>query len=724
MPDVEVKLNVEAETRQALQAIATMGKALDAVQQKAQLKTTSSSSAAQPQADTAKQASAAKELLETEKKAVEVKKAANAETEKNIALTQQKTEAEDKDKFAMEVSLLSMQQLVEKLKELQEARKAAAEAQDSEEFNRLTGQFNQAKEQMEKLNVQMNLGRIAYVQQIQLANNFAQSLTGVVDGVQGLGEQAEKGELNIVGLAGAVQNAIFSFQAMSQLGMGWVGGLTLALQGLQAVWNSYTKQQQKIAEIEKENAKVLENEKALYEELATARAEYDAQVALATSLKSLKTEYEGIKSNLADSLEIIEESTRAEMVRLSVVKSEEEYNRLQERYELGRAYKRGDLTEEEYRKRLLDLETAQQVSEAETEAATQKARRKEQEKKYEVQLQAFNEAAQRRDSTAIRMKKEYAVTDPTITAYENTIAEQNKIADMYLERAREALKAMGLDEVSIEQIVQAGYIPENLTNAKGITLKTRKNNGAFWDSDFYEVEALLNQRRAASESGQRLTGELTSLLGGKTAAQYKAERDALQKEIDFLTQQVEEVRREKDQAREAYIAMPNDVTVDSQTRRKIQNINNIAREKRKDIEADAAEEMKAQQRAQQLEAAKRTAGSLTEREISEQLRYLTPGLSSVNAKERAYSEQMSAVYRAELARRQGAFTQAKKGLLSDGRIDVADIPAIKDLRDVARDGTAADKELYKAVMSFVQSQLKRNKASKAFSKKLKEEIAR
>lgn len=724
MPDVEVKLNVEAETRQALQAIATMGKALDAVQQKAQLKTTSSSSAAQPQADTAKQAAAAKELLETEKKSAEVKKAANAETEKNIALTQQKAEAEDKDKFAMEVSLLSMQQLVEKLKELQEARKAAAEAQDSEEFNRLTGQFNQAKEQMEKLNVQMNLGRIAYVQQIQLANNFAQSLTGVVDGVQSIGEQAEKGELNIVGLAGAVQNAIFSFQAMSQLGLGWVGGLTLAIQALQAVWNSYAKQQQKIAEIEKENAKVLENEKTLYNELATARAEYDAQVALATSLKALKTEYEGIKSNLADSLKIIEESTRAEMVRLSIVKTEEEYKRLQERYELGRAYKRGDISEEEYRKQLLDLETAQQVSEAEAEAATQKARRKEQKEKYDVQLQAFNDVDARRDAAATRLRKEYSVTDTTIASYESTIAEQNRIADSYSERAREALKAMGLDEVAIEQVLKAGYIPESITNAKGTTLKTRKSNGAFWDSDFYEVEALLNQRRAASESGQRLTGEMTSLLGGKTAAQYKAERDALQQEVDFLTQQTEEARREKDQAREAYNAMPNDVTIDARTKNAITQINNVAREKRKDIEADAAEETKAQQRAQQLEAAKRTAGSLTEREISDQLRYLTPSLSSANAKERAYSEQMSAVYRAELERRQGAFAQAKKGLLSDGRIDESDIPAIKDLRDAARDGTAADKELYKAVMSFVQSQLKRNKDSKAFSKKLNEELAR
>lgn len=713
MPDVEVKLNVEAETRQALQAIATMGKALDAVQQKAQLKTTSSSSAAQPQADTAKQAAAAKELLETEKQAVEVKKAANVETEKNIALTQQKTEAEDKDKFAMEVSLLSMQQLVEKLKELQEARKAAAEAQDSEEFNRLTGQFNQAKEQMEKLNVQMNLGRIAYVQQIQLANNFAQSLTGVVDGVQSIGEQAEKGELNIVGLAGAVQNAIFSFQAMSQLGLGWVGGLTLAIQALQAVWNSYAKQQQKIAEIEKENAKVLENEKTLYNELATARAEYDAQVALATSLKALKTEYEGIKSNLADSLKIIEESTRAEMVRLSIVKTEEEYKRLQERYELGRAYKRGDISEEEYRKQLLDLETAQQVSEAEAEAATQKARRKEQEEKYGVQLQAFNEVDARRDAAATRLRKEYGVQDFTITAYENTIAEQNRIAETAEERLRETLREEGLNEEDIKKVIELGYVPFGIAEKRGL------NN-----DDLINAKSLLKTRTDALESAGRLSGEMTSLLGGKTAAQYKAERDALQKEVDYLTQQTEEARREKDQAREAYNAMPSDATIDARTKNAITQINNAAREKRKDIEADAAEETKAQQRAQQLEAAKRTAGSLTEREISEQLRYLTPGLSSSNAKERAYSEQMSAVYRAELERRQGAFAQAKKGLLSDGRIDESDIPAIKDLRDAARDGTAADKELYKAVMSFVQSQLKRNKDSKAFSKKLNEELAR
>ena len=644
------------------------------------------------------------------KKQAQSKSAEERERERSIAIREREAKAEEEADFKLKLAGKSRLELSKIYKELAQNAKKASEAQDYEASAKYERQMQLVNLTLRKVNTSARIANIALMQQAQAAQRIGQNLETLTKGFTGLGEALEKGELNLTSMGSAFMSLMRDFKA----GVGPIGWVVLALQGLQTVWNSYAKQRQKIAEIEKENAKVLENEKALYEKLATARAEYDAQVALAKSLQALNTEYDGIKGKIADSVKLIEEATRAEMVRLSVVKSEEEFKRLQERYELGRAYKRGDISEEEYRKQLLALETAQQVTEVETEAATQKARRKEQKEKYDVQLQAFNEVDARRDAAAMRLSKEYAVTDTTIAAYENTIAEQDKIAKTAEEKIRSILEANGISQESITAILNGNVSDEIIQE-----LTWALSGNAMEDLDYF-----IKNRRNAQASKKKLTGEMTSLLGGKTAAQYKAERDALQKEVDYLTQQAEEARREKDQAREAYNAMPSDATVDARTKNAITQINNVAREKRKDIEADAAEETKAQQRAQQLEAAKRTAGSLTEREISDQLRFHAPGLSSANAKERAYSEQMSAVYRAELARRQGAFAQAKKGLLSDGRIDESDIPAIKDLRDAARDGTAADKELYKAVMQFVKTQMQRNKDSKAFAKKLKEELAR
>ena len=202
MPDVEVQLNVEAETKQALSAIAVLGKALDSVQGKAKNVTVSSGKgeAVNP-ADTKNIASAQKASAEAVKESAQWQEKLNEAKKKEVEATSQqvkinsvKTEQDEKEQFAMEVSLLNMGQLIEKLKELQAAREEAARVGDAEAFQRLTGQFNAAREQMEKINVQMNLGRLAYAQQMQVANALAGSIKNVGDLLGNMGEAAEKGE--------------------------------------------------------------------------------------------------------------------------------------------------------------------------------------------------------------------------------------------------------------------------------------------------------------------------------------------------------------------------------------------------------------------------------------------------------------------------------------------------------------------------------------------------
>lgn len=662
------------------------------------------------------QLNALRETTEELKKQQQAKSAEERERERSIAIREREAKAEEEADFKLKLAGKSRLELSKIYKELAQNAKKASEAQDYEAAAKYERQMQIVNQTLRKVNTSARIANIALMQQAQAAQRIGQNLETLTKGFTGLGEALEKGELNLTGMGSAFISLMRDFKA----GLGPIGWVMLALQGLQALWNSYAKSRQEAerirAESEKATLEILNTEKTLYEELKTSRAEYEAQVALSVALKELNTGYESVKNNIKDSIALIEQATQAEMVRLSVVKTKEEYQRIKERYELGRAYRRGDITEEEYNKRILALDTAEQISDAEATAEKKKAQRKEKEEKAGVLHGEYDTASEAFYDALGKKKKQFGkefVSDTTINKYERAIAEQNRIAEKAEDNLRETLREENLNEDEIKKVIEIGFVPFGIAQKRGL------NN-----DDIFNARSLLKTRTDALDSAGRLSGELTGLLGGMDVYDYKNARDILKQEIAFWEQKKNEAWKAFEEARNAYEKLPADYQVDHALKEDKNRINLIAGEKRADIEANAAEQQKAQQRAKQIEAAKRTAGSLTEREISEQLRYFTPGLSSANSKERAHSEQMSAVYRAELSRRQGAFAQAKKGLLSDGRIDESDIPAIKDLRDAARDGTAADRELYKAVMSFVQSQLKRNKASKAFSKKLKEEIAR
>ena len=734
MPDVGVKLNIEAEGKQALATIATLGKALDAVQGKARNITAGAKQNEQSTPQNVKNeslaaaqketAEAVRETAQQQEKLAVAKKEEAAATQQLMTLNAAKSEQDEKDRFAMEVSLLNMGQLIEKLKELQAAREEAARVGDAEAFQRLTGQFNAAREQMEKINVQLNLGRLAYAQQMQVANSFAGSLKGVGSMLGNMGDAAKEGELDLVGLAGGIQQTAVSFQMMKSLGMGWVGMLTLALQGLQSVWNSYAQGQKKVAEAEAENAKILENEKALYEELKTARAEYDAQVQLAQSLQALNTEYDGIKNKLQDSLNLINESTKAEMVRLSLLKTEGEFARLQERYELGRAFKRGDISEEDYQKQLLILERAQQTAAAEQKAEEQKIQRSQKEAEKDLKFEAY-QTAQNKLSAAEAAAKGFNVSDAEISAYESKISEQQKNAEERTSRAIEAMQEIGVRPEIVDEILRLGYIPETIKTRTGATMRLRDKNGNFADSDFLNVEYLLKGRQAALESSSKLQAELTASLGGRSVEQYKFDKAENKQLVDFLTQQVDAARSANEAAMSSFYTAPSLAIIEAEKNRALREINFHTSQKMEDLQTDTQLKQAAQQRADELSAARNVVGSMSGKQILRMLANLTPSLSSSNKLEREQAEALSEVYRAEQSRREAALTLGQREIMRDRVVNEADAVYIaRGLKSAAESGSKAEKELYTALVDYTKKQIKTEKERKAFTKKVKEEIAR
>lgn len=654
-----------------------------------------------------------------EAKAAQLTKEKNKQEQLNIALLDRQAKAEEEATFKMQLAGKTRLELSAIYKELAQKAKEAAAAQDAEAAAKYERQMQLVNQALRKVNMSARIANIALMQQAQAAQRIGQNLETLTTGFSGLGEALENGTLNITNMGSAFVSLMRDFKA----GLGPIGWVMLALQGLQAAWNNHAQTKKKVAEAEAENKKILENEKTLYEELKTAREEYDAQVALATSLKSLNDEYEGIKTKLQDSLRLIEDSTKAELVRLNLIKSQEEYARIQKRYELGRAFKRGDITEEQYKRELLNLEQAQKTAEAEKNAADAKAKVEAATKKAQTKSEVAEETMERWGVAAKRLNA-FNVDESKISIYEKSIAEQNALAESSKSKAYDALKAIGLPAEEIDRILKLGYIPEYYTTSNGMKISYRKEDGTFHDGDMLNVDYWLRNRADALSSASKIQGELSTLLGGRTAKEYRTQKKAAEQEEETLRQQKDETNAAARSAWQDVRNMPTLNDIENQTKNKIKQIEAISEEKIKDLENDIAIAQENKQRQDALEAARKSIQNISTKDIEAELGYLAPLLGSGNTREKKYAEQMSAIYREERNRRNNKIQEAKNIILKDGKIDKKDEPYLNGLLNAAKAGGEADKELFDAIMAFIRKQNKNTKMQKGYIKIINQETTR
>lgn len=455
-------------------------------------------------------------------------------------------------------------------------------------------------------------------------------------------------------------------------GLGPIAIVTGALQVVQTLYNSYAQTKKKVAEAEKANSAILEAEKTLYEELATARKDYDAQVQLATSLQNLNAEYDGIKTKLADSLKLIEESTRAEIQRLSIVQDEAEFQRTQERYELGRAFKRGDITDEEYRRRLILLDKEKATAEANKTAA-----------EAQVKLDAATQTAEQKEATAkaafgswdtaAQTLKQFTVTEDEISRRQTGIAGQQKTADEQKQRARQLLQQIGLPESEIDRILQLGYIPESYTTRGGKSLQFRKRDGSFWDSDMLEVDYVLKNAYTATQSAQRMQGELDSLLGGRSAADYNQARA-------LAVQEEEKRRAEKDTATAESIAawravrgMPTTGEIQAAQQNAVGRANWEANQKILDLENDVAVAKADAERARRLAEATENLQTMSTAQLNAAAKQAKSDARSENIKDSELAQDLLGRYSDERLRRAGVRKQMRADLFGDRQFDSAEV---------------------------------------------------
>jgi hypothetical protein len=604
-----------------------------------------------------------------------VKLQGSKEFSKELDTVNKMAEFTEKDQYRLEMTTKNRLELIKVIRELEASLRGAIQNQDADAIKATEEKLAVAKQQFEKLNQEQAMLQIQFAQQMQAGQQLAQSFDALASGLGNFSESVKNGTVNLAGMA----NSIIQVGLAVKAGLGPIAWIVAALQLLQGAFNSYAQTQKKIQEIEKENKAILEAEKDLYNDLKQARAEYDAQVTQSKSLAALKTEYTAIKDRLSESLKLIEKSTRAELVRLSLIKDEEEFAQLQERYELGRSFKRGDISEAEYRKRIVELDKKKATAEAEREAA--KAQAELAGKKAAAEKKAgVAETSLQTWAAANQALRGFKVSDAEIGAYTGKINQQKSVADEYSKKLADWLiEEIGMDFETAKKAASSKDVLKAIENYNPEIYRYLMLNDAAAPGT--ELNALISGRNTAFASLNKISEQLKSLLGGLTPEEYQNART--------LAQQEEETRRnEYNAANEAaraawqdYYNAPSARAIDITRGKAVRAAEFEAEQRLADIANDEAIAAADAKRAAEIAAARDALTSMTGGDLKQALRTLAPGLASTNTKDKAHAEALAEIYTAEQARRSSERTTYKKQYLSDKKFDAREIDAVFEMYD-------------------------------------------
>lgn len=175
--------------------------------------------------------------LFSQKRAAEAEKAAEKESQSAESVANAEKEAAEREAYAVSLSLMGKQQLLQETERLSSARRKAAQAGDAGLYRKLGQQLSQARGAMRQLNQELAVTRIQWLQQAQIAGGLAGQIGSIGKSVSHLGDDLKNGELNVSGLA----QAVIGLGVAIKTGLGPLGWALLALEALQAGYNYFVR---------------------------------------------------------------------------------------------------------------------------------------------------------------------------------------------------------------------------------------------------------------------------------------------------------------------------------------------------------------------------------------------------------------------------------------------------------------------------------------------------
>lgn len=670
-----------------------------------------------------------------EKKAQKEEEMAAKREAREERLAQIEEENYEKDQYNMELALLGKRELIARIRELQKAREEAAKVNDSESYKKLTRQFMQAREQMEKVNVQMNIQKMAYMGQAQMVGRLTSAMDKVSEATDDLGEKAEEGELDLVGMA---EGTMEMFSAM-QAGLGPMGWFMLALQQLQDLLNDVAKHEKELEAIEQDHADTIKLEAEAYQAVADAKKEVDEENRRESILTKLRTQYDDLNTSLQAGLAFTEAATNAELRRLSIVADEATFQRTLKKDELGRALTAGTITRSQYEEAMLNLDADAVIAGAskrtkEAEFSQQKAsnKRKKREEDFNQKLKMTNELRAQLD--------ELGYSPAEIKAMEEQLKKLEQNYEKSAEKknaARDAIKEVEPGVIPFVDIPSQydwiiGSVFEDLGVEKASKLSRAKER--------YDMR--VKQERAALRALNQFKAHIKKELGGRTFEDYLLEQDNIKSQLDIAQKEKDESFDAFEVSREEESAANKELENAQEDERNIRDKQGrLIASKKATLDAEEKAKEEQEQRTKRMEKLQQQVDKLSDDALKQKLE--AARLAEKNAKnehEREYQKALQKLYRDKLNKNQEAkneaIDRAYAGISSERerrlmqKVDLSgafatmddDVLTIGELKKLRQEWKDANRAQNEEAVAIIRGLIEQAKNSKKTSLKTKNRI--
>lgn len=274
-----------------------------------------------------------------------------------------KREAAAQEAVAQQMKLSSMKarELTEEINRLSAARKEAANAGNATNYEKLTGDLVRAKKALSEYNKEVNISKSALLNKAQAGMMAAQQLGG-------LAQQVRSGSVDMASMASTIMSVSMALKA----GLGPIGWVMMAVQGLQMAWDYFSSSQKAAKEATEKATKALEEQNAELgrQAIAIQNAKYDELIA------NLKRETDAIKTATDRELRTHDTAVKADADRTSSAIRQAQIRNNARKKEMQTCVELGSMSAAEMKKEsaLLDaeLETMQQASADKAQEASRK----------------------------------------------------------------------------------------------------------------------------------------------------------------------------------------------------------------------------------------------------------------------------------------------------------------------------------------------------------------
>ncbi len=451
--------------------------------------------------------------------AAQQKQQASAQNTESLSKEQQEIEAL---KAQMALEAKGRAGLIKELERLGKARARAAKAGDVQAFKQLEAQMTKTRQAFERMNQGLEISRLGMMGQMQVA-------MGAMGAIQSLGNEVKSGSVSLMGMA----NAVYALGAAIKAGMGPVGWIMMAIQGLSMAWDWYANKQEEAAKAEKERMEAEHAALMRHWEEVEKFANRDRE----NTLSRWQQELDAIRRNWADFAQQEQAARRAADVQASAA---EERRRI--------------AAQSAYEAEVARIELAKTMGEiSEAEAISRKAAAEE---AKAAELQAIEEAEAHRNNVAHINAKRRATreAEAMANALQEKFGDFEDIlrVDMPTNEEWEALQ-IKLNEglVSMEERVQSRYIHDKISELRQML----EAMGIAWQGSDAELIKWVNSMREAREAGEQRVRELqaiareegTAAQEVKLANETRRQQAQAEKEQREATRRLEEARLQKQQ---------------------------------------------------------------------------------------------------------------------------------------------------------------------------------